>query len=68
MCALVAEAAFDEGDDLVKVAAVFVEADEAVEFFGVDDNVEAADAGEAELFLLDAGGVDFLPCLDVVCL
>jgi hypothetical protein len=59
--ALKTETGFEEGDELVGVALELVELDERRELLGVDDEVETANLSEAELLLVDAGGVDLLP-------
>mmetsp|Transcript_31357 Transcript_31357/g.52888 ORF Transcript_31357/g.52888 Transcript_31357/m.52888 type:complete len:467 (-) Transcript_31357:1669-3069(-) len=64
--ALHVETSLDEGDELLKVAALLIVVDDLVELLGVDDDVETTDLSRAELLGIDAGSADLLPGAEVV--
>ena len=56
-----AQTSLKQADDLLKVTAALVKLDKSRKFFSMDDDIETANLGEAELSLLDTSSMDLLP-------
>lgn len=61
MSTLQAEASFEQRENLVEEATLFVCLDQRSELFRMDDDVETANLGEPELGFLDTCLVNLLP-------
>jgi hypothetical protein len=55
-------------DELIKVTISLILLDEALEFLGVNNQVQTTNLSKSELLFVNTGSVNLLPDLDVVCL
>ena len=66
--ALETQALLEQADELIEVSVALIVLYKFLELLGINNQVETADLSKPKFLLVDAGFVDLLPHLDVVCL